>query len=230
MGREQDSLQTPGGNLHKVFRQLPLFDNPYLNMQAMNIGITDVFLRKLEKNLWDQYIREERTPLEETIFLSALSQMWVFALYELLRTWRQHVSKVIEYGERLANADGDEKSKVIDEQEAWLARAAQHTFDDGTFRRRGFEQVRNNPDVVARLRTAKDIIDPVFRIIELVRITLAKHEIPKIKGAIAEAPGYGRIGTSTGSITWMIVDKEQYSHMISRQDLSNACLEIETIA
>jgi hypothetical protein len=36
------------------------------------------------------------------MLVSALSQLWVFGLYEILRTWKQRISELIRYGEQLS--------------------------------------------------------------------------------------------------------------------------------
>ncbi len=66
-----------------------LGDDPYLRMQAVNLGMVDVFLADLEVTVLRKHLEEESSYLAEAAFLSAQSQMWIFAAYELLRTWRQ---------------------------------------------------------------------------------------------------------------------------------------------
>jgi len=39
----------------------------------------------------------DATPIAEAAFLSAQSQMWIFAAYEIMRTWRQRVRRMIEW-------------------------------------------------------------------------------------------------------------------------------------
>ena len=70
---------------------LPLFDNLYLSMQGQNVMLVDFHLRDLEASLLAEYHQRERTPFPAVLFVSALSQMWIFATYELLRTWRQFI-------------------------------------------------------------------------------------------------------------------------------------------
>ncbi len=41
-----------------------------------------------------EYIEIERTPAQQAMFVSAQSQLWIFALYELLGTWRQRIRKL----------------------------------------------------------------------------------------------------------------------------------------
>ena len=70
-------------------KKLPFFeDDPYLGMQAMNVGITDSVITQHEYALLHEYREIEKTPLESAMAVSALSQMWVYGLYEVLRMWR----------------------------------------------------------------------------------------------------------------------------------------------
>jgi hypothetical protein len=71
--------------------KLPLFDDLFLSMQGQNVMIVDLYLRDLERDLLRELIEIERTPFPAMLIVSALSQMWIFAVYELLRTWRQRV-------------------------------------------------------------------------------------------------------------------------------------------
>ncbi len=63
----------------------------------------------------------------------------------------------------------------------------------------------NQHKLCAKLREAIDSYEVIFRRLEALRVSLAKHELPKQHGmpAIrAMAPGYGRIDEATGSIRW----------------------------
>lgn len=83
--------------LHEVLRGLPLLDDLFLGMQAMNVDLVGGYLDELEGRLLEEYVELERTPFQSAMFVSALSQMWVFAVYELLRTWRQRVVEVLRW-------------------------------------------------------------------------------------------------------------------------------------
>ena len=84
----RDAKRVPQVEIAEALRTLPLCDEPYLGMQVMNLGVVDGFLENQEARLLAEYMETERTPLQIGVFVSALSQMWIFALYELLRTWR----------------------------------------------------------------------------------------------------------------------------------------------
>jgi hypothetical protein len=70
-----------------------------MRMQAFNLSITDPFLAALESDVLRKLIDEEHTPVPDASFLSAQSQMWIFAAYELFRTWRQRVADLIKWSE-----------------------------------------------------------------------------------------------------------------------------------
>ncbi len=84
----EEADSSSGVGIAEALRTLPLFDEPYLHMQAMNLDIIDRFLLDQERHLLHEYMELERTPFPSTVFVSALSQLWLFGLYELLRTWR----------------------------------------------------------------------------------------------------------------------------------------------
>ena len=67
---------------------IPLVDDDlWLGMQARNLAVVDMgLIRNVETSVLVSTSVKEKTGLSLT-FLSAISQMWVFALYEFLRTW-----------------------------------------------------------------------------------------------------------------------------------------------
>jgi hypothetical protein len=76
------------------------------------------------------------------------------------------------------------------------------------------------------LENASDRSELAFRRIEALRVSLAKHEVPKSKGALAVAPGYGRIDMSSGSISWQLVLEGKEVDLVSRRTIANQCREI----
>src|SRR2546426_2598687 len=180
--------------IHEVLWEFPLFDNLYMSMQAQNISVVDVYLEDLESQLLMEYLETEHTPIPTALFVSALSQMWVFAVYELLRTWRQRARELSAYAEKRKRG-GTDGGPTLKQETPTLAEAIYEL---------SYDRVETDPKFVQRLRSAYDRIDQVFRRIEALRMNLAKHEIPKKKGSIALAPGYGRIDQTNGSIYWMV--------------------------
>jgi hypothetical protein len=62
-------------------------DDAFLRMQAFNLSLVDHFVMRLELQLHRARFNEEKGLGGDTAFLSAQTQMWIFAVYELLRTW-----------------------------------------------------------------------------------------------------------------------------------------------
>ncbi|HEY0013743.1 MAG TPA: hypothetical protein VGB79_12930 [Allosphingosinicella sp.] len=212
-------------SLHAVFEELPLFGHLYLNMQAQNIALTDIDLREMEGSLLREYIQMERTPLMSAMRVSAWSQMWVFAFYELMRTWRQRAKEVRDYASALQKSADPEGTKA--EFREKFARAAQLSRTAEVFDLHPFEEAEDAPaEMIGRIERASEIVEPLFRRLEAIRMTLAKHEVPKTRGMPATAPGYGRIDLSTGSIYWMIDYKDGTSDIISRRGLADELSEL----
>jgi hypothetical protein len=171
---------------------LPLFDNLYLSMQGQNVMLVDFHLRDLEASLLAEYHQRERTPFPAVLFVSALSQMWIFATYELLRTWRQFIR---DLKKAAAGPPDENEPDGEDSARRQLAEA---------YWRHHVEQLRSDPRFGEQLEAAHTAVDPLFRKIESLRMNLAKHEVPKRPGELALAPGYGRIDESDGSICWFV--------------------------
>ncbi len=197
-----------------LFWKLPLFDNLYLSMQGQNVMLVDVYLRDREKALLAEYHQRERTPIPDVLFVSALSQMWIFGTYELLRTWRQFIRDLKKAGAALP----DEEETVGEEDpRRQLAEA---------YWRGHIEQLRSDPQFGEQLDAAYAKVEPLFRRIEALRMNLAKHEVPKRKGELAMAPGYGRIDESDGSIYWFVDLGDNYVDMVSRRGVGDELRQI----
>ena len=91
------------------------------------------------------------------------------------------------------------------------------------FYSQSFRDVENKSGYMSMLRSSRDILLPLFRDLDAVRITLAKHEIPKIKGLRAQAPGYARIDMTNGSLNWMILHRDGSAQIITRKELADGC-------
>ena len=107
---EEDERQTTatdvadeaGPNLGDGLRALALVaDDLYLQMQALNLGVVDSILNDQEDQLLVEYHVEERTPISTLVVVSTIAQLWVFGLYELLRTWRQRVTQLLKFADEL---------------------------------------------------------------------------------------------------------------------------------
>jgi hypothetical protein len=213
----EDAEEPPG--LSETLRSMPLLDDLFLAMQALNIELVDDHIEEFETQLLREYIETERTPTVTALFISALSQMWVFAVYELLRTWRQQIQELIAWGQTITSLEGPEREAALKRKRGEVERRAAETGDAD---RRWQLFARADDDAfVDDLRAALNRTELTFRRIEAARLTLAKHEIPKSKRAYAVAAGYGRIDMTTGSIQWSIELGRNETELISRRDLAD---------
>jgi len=152
-------------SLFKILTDLPLFRNPYLNMQAQNIGIVDDLLVQMEVELWREYIDTEKTPFPAIMVVSALSQMWIFALYELLRTWKQMVNDLIRYHEQFEVIRSDpqfeeKKKQILGAKKKKVERSSISENMENIFYNEGFRKVENDPSYAILLKGTLDIVKP----------------------------------------------------------------------
>ncbi len=206
--------------LHEVLRGLPLLDEVFLGMQAMNVDVVDAYLEELEARLLQEYIERDRTPVQSPLFVSALSQMWVFAVYELLRTWRHRVHDVLRWAEELAALGDDEREAPVAAKRQEIERRASEARD-AEAHWQVFERA-DDAQFVEELRSALNRTEVAFHDVEAVRMTLAKHEVPRQDGMYAGAPGYGRIDISNGSIYWQVELGRNEVTVLSRHGLADA--------
>jgi hypothetical protein len=207
-----------------ALRRLPLCDELFLGMQALNVHFVDGFLEEQEADLLRQYVEIERTPLPAAIFVSALSQMWIFGLYELLRTWRQRVRELLKWAEEVSAVEPAERPGLLAQKRREVERRGVDALDVGS-RWVAFEQA-TDPAFAKQLRVARDSTERTFRVLESVRVTLAKHEVPRGGGLYALAPGYGRIDMGTGSISWQVELGDDEVAVVTRREIADACREL----
>lgn len=204
--------------LLRTFERLPLFEDLYLRMQAQNIALVDSFLSELETQLLEELLRSERTPIPETMFASALSQMWVFAVYELLRTWRQRIREILEFGDAVQQVTPRQRRRLVEQR---ISEVKGSSIGIGvSVRREQFKRVATKR-YYERLKRAETRVMPIFRRIEALRVTLAKHEVPKTKGFATFAPGYGRIHPLTSAISWQIELRDGTLDGLSRREIAD---------
>lgn len=206
MEKQHDSEEPEYTSISELLWTWPLFDNLFLSMQGQNVMLVDFYLRDLELGLLREYIEQERTPVQSAMFVSALSQMWIYAVYELLRTWRQMVREVQNAtASPQANAAGTTARPNIAEDIREHQRA----------------KYASEPEFQAEVESAWKLMDPLFKRIDSLRINLAKHEIKGIRGSVAPAPGYGRIDMSDGSIYWIVDLGDNVVDIVSRRAIAD---------
>jgi hypothetical protein len=89
-----------------------------------------------------------------------------------------------------------------------------------------YRRAATNTAFSERLRKALDRTERLFRRIEALRISLAKHEVPRTEGSFAMAPGYGRIDQSDGSIYWQFILTGDEVDVVSRRTIADECLRL----
>jgi hypothetical protein len=193
MAEEQD-----GKRLVRALQSLPILaEDHYLRMQAFNLGLVDEFLMDAERQLLNEYIEAERTPLASATFVCAVSQLWIFGVYELLELGvsecatfecRREPQTRQPWTVKQMKGKGSGLSCYVSQ------RSGHKGFSLALFQ----EGERGRRDFVRELQLAMDSSERIFRRIEILRVHLIKHERHKAKGWSAFAPGYSRINTDTG--------------------------------
>jgi hypothetical protein len=192
--------------------RLAMFDgDPFLNMQATNLGLIDGWLIDMERSIQRELLSEERTP-SSAMFLSALTQMWLFAAYELMRTWRQRAKDVLKLVE---NSGLELKIKALEEELGY-----QHFGRE--LRAAQLREVQENQELAAKIERDLRRTHIIFAQLEFMRIALAKHEVRGRPNMIALAPGYARINAWTGSLTYELSNGRDIMGYISRREISDA--------
>ncbi len=206
-------------DIRNALRKLHLLGGDlYLQMQAFNLAIVDQFLTELEYKVLQKLIDEERTPTLEATFLFAQSQMWIFAAYEIMRTWRQRAKDMIKWSE-----SGGLEAKL---------KALEKDADDhhvGRHIRAGqIKRVLADPSVNDLIRDDLRSTHILFAQMETIRISLAKHEVRGQNKSVASSPGYGRINQLCGSLDYEFESGAYSLGYISRRDIADGIRSLLT--
>ena len=188
-----------------------LGDDPFLRMQAFNLAMIDEWLTGLEQGLLEALVREDGTPLPEAAFLSAQSQMWLFAAYELMRTWRQRCRDMIKWSE----------SGGLERKLSELERDLGYLHFAREVRASQIRSAIENPE--RKEAIAQDLKRTYFLYaqLEAVRVSLAKHEVRRKKNAVAVQPGYGRINRWCGALDYDVGNGVYSVGPINRRDIAD---------
>ena len=213
---EQEIIQ-----IRDAIGSLPLMDDVYLRMQAMNIDMIDSYLMDMEHELLHGYMETDKAPME-TVFVSALSQLWIMGLYELLRTWRQRVRDIIKFTEKISALNSSARDTYIEEKRGEIRKSVALEDADELYWA-PYKRIIENSDYVEDILYAFDKSEGLFRRIGALRMSLAKHELPGQPDKIAMAPGFGRIDMTDGSIYWQIILKDNEVDLISRRTIADMC-------
>jgi hypothetical protein len=185
--------------------------DPYLRMQALNLSVVDQFIMQLEYDTLRKLQKDDSTPLPEAVFLSAQSQMWIFAIYELLRTWRARSKKICKLFE-----SGGLKLKI----EALEKNRSGYLDVGREIQIRQLHQIRSDTTLIDRINSDLRITEIPFVRLEHIRVALAKHEFRGREASIAHTPGYGRINNWCGSLDYEIGTDGAIIDVVNRRDIA----------
>jgi len=205
---------------------IPLCDDVWLGMQAQHIAAVEIgIIRPLELHTARKVFNEEGYG-DLMLALNGVSQMWLFSLYEFLRTWRQRATQLL----KLANQYS--RTKPV-KQKAFLAKTLadakakeKHIFSGASFYSDQVAKVAD-PDFVASIKAYYEKTDGWFGFIEELRMNLAKHEVPKKRGMVTEMPGYARMNIVTGTLYWQFIDAQGGLQKLDRREAANFFLDIK---
>ena len=187
-----------------------LGDDPFLSGQAFNLAIVDQWLTELEEQLRRKLFQEDRTPVSEAAFVSTQSQMWIFAAYELLRTWRQ---RAVDMRRWARNGGLETKLAVLRED-----RGFRHFGRE--IRAGQIESVIENPGRIDAIGDDLKRTHIPFTRLEAIRILLAKHEVRRRRNSVALHPGYGRINQWCGALDYELEAGGVSLGTINRRDVA----------
>jgi hypothetical protein len=209
--RYADVSTFEGWEIPAALQALTLFEDPYLSMQAQNLAIVDGFLNALEQRVMTRLFMEDRTPLEDAMFLNAQSQMWIFAAYEVVRTWRQRANELIKWHD---NGGLQLKLEALGDDQGFV--------HHGNLRRASMvREVIADPSIVQRLRDDLKRTHVLFARMEYLRVSLAKHEVPGKAKALVMAPGYGRINFWCGALDYELSNGKYIMGYVNRRDIAD---------
>lgn len=196
----------------KALTSLALFDNdPYLRLQAVNLAVVDKFINGLEKRTLRRLMDEERTPMDDAMFLGAQSQMWIFAAYEIQRTWRQRVNDVLTLHK---NGGLELKIASLEKDEGFQHFGKQARADM-------LRKVQADPSIIQTINNDLKRTYIAFTRLEFLRVFIAKHEISGKPNGIAMSPGYGRINMWCGSLDYEMNNGKYVMYNINRRDIAD---------
>jgi hypothetical protein len=226
---ECDEPRDDGPSLTDGLQALPVLgDDIYLRLQAFNLGLVDSLLNDWERTLIAEYHEQETTPISTAVMVGAVGQLWVFGLYELLRTWRQRGRELLAFADGLAGLDAAARQLRLDEQNIQVRNASADPSRPNPAHFAAYERVANDLGFAATLREALDRLEWPFKKLEALRVQMAKHEVPKSKGSYAMSPGYTRIDEATQSICWEVSLGDMEVEIVSRRSLADLCRRFGT--
>jgi len=186
--------------------------------QAISLTIVDEFIMGLEYGYLRSKFEETNVPYQ-SIFLSAQSQMWIFSAYELMRTWREKISKYLKAAE-----NGGLPLMLKELQKP-------SSYENYTIQKR-IEEINlliENLEVVETMRNDLKRTQMLFIRMELLRISLAKYQMRKRPSAAVLAPTVGYMNRWCGSLEYQINSGQTIICNLSRRDIADGIRAIPTM-
>jgi hypothetical protein len=137
--------------------------------------------------------------------------MWIFAAYELLRTWQQRAKDAVKL---YKNAGLAHKIAALREDVGFL-HVGRVSYADQ------LSELVTSPELVDRIQEDLAVTYIPFARLDFIRVALAKHEVKGKRNSIAYAPGYGRINQECGSLEYQMEMGRVILGNISRRDIAD---------
>ncbi len=197
--------------IYSALNELLFFGNNLdFNNQAMSLTIVDEFIMDLEYAYLRSKFDETNTP-HQSMFLSAQSQMWIFAAYELMRTWREKVSKYL----KAADSSGlSLKLKELQKPIGYENYAIEKRIEE-------ISRLIEDQSLVETLRNDLKRTQMLFTQMELLRMSLAKHQMRKRPNAAVLTPTVGYMNRWCGSLEYQINSGQMIICNLSRRDIAD---------
>jgi hypothetical protein len=216
--RYRSVVEIGPGDLVEALKTLAGFsENPFLVMQAGQLCMIDNLLNALEDEVMRHQFDDD-PPRDKIALLGALSPMWVYAAYELQRTWRQRCEEVIKLGE----------SGGLDFKAVHLERELGYRHYDRELRAEQLRDAQQRPELVEQMRVDLRRTEMGFTTLEFIRVALAKHEVSKrgSKKPIAFAPGIARPNRYCGSMEYEMSNGGAIIGNVTRRDIAETIRSI----
>lgn len=208
------------------YRSIPLCDDVWLGMQAQHIAAVDIaIIRPLELHTARALFNEEGIA-DLMMALNGVSQMWLFALYEFLRTWRQRAKQVLQHADQYSRTKLAKQASFLEKVIADAKGKEKHIYSGPSFYSEHISRIADR-SFVDEVKGYYEKTDGFFSAIEQLRMNLAKHEVPRTKGMISEMPGYSRIDHVSGTLYWHYTGEHGGLEKFDRREAANFFLGIE---
>ncbi len=115
------------------FMKIPLSDDMWLGMQAQHIAAVEItIIRPLELHTARKIFNEE-SYVDVMMALNGVSQMWLFALYEFWRTWRQRATQLLQLADQYDKTLPRKKKAFLEKTIADAQGQEKHIFSGISF-------------------------------------------------------------------------------------------------